>query len=243
MTKLIPIVGAGLLLGACFSVSAAHIDEAVKDRCRAIPGLDGYNSIEIVRACKEWMEAEPGSGDPYYYYGRVMLDALNVELAKELFRKGAEKGSRLSEDAHWFSSQGSLIGGLTRLSGETLEYFQAQAELGNPVGEVIMGIQITHYGQGISTDEGRQRVVGLYKSASDSGDPVGTYLLGASMVYDSNPENDGEGVRLLRVAAEQGVGVAYDDLVLLGEMDESPVDYFNTRYRSASPVDLVMRRP
>lgn len=46
------------------------------------------------------------------------------------------------------------------------------------------------------------------------------------MVCDSNLDNDGEGVRLL-----QGVGITCEDLVLIGEIGESPVDYFSTRYR------------
>lgn len=233
----------GLLLGACYSASATGVGEAIKDRCRALPGIDDMNEIEIVEACKTWMEAEPTNGDPYYYYGRTMIDAGAIDRAMELFEEGFTMGSRLAENAFLFAREGSLYGGITTLSGEALAHFRELAEAGDPVGQILMGYQVAHRKPGKLSEEERGRMLSLFKSASDSGEPIATYLLGSSKVNDEEPDNDVTGIRLLRVAAENGVGVAYDELVQLGEIDESPVDYLDTRYRTGAPVDLVMRRP
>lgn len=243
MIKPSVVLALGVLVVACSSVSATNIGEAHKRQCKAIPELDNATEIEVVQACKAWMETEPGSGDPHYYYGRTMVEAGNFDRAKELFVAGTEKGSQLAEDALWFSREGSLYGGLAPLSEPALEYFQGQADAGNPVGEVLIAIQVGHYSEGVDKRESRRRRMSLLKSASDTGEPIATYLLGAMLVYDDDPGNDGEGIRLLRVAAEEGVGVAYEDLRDLEEISEVPVEMLKTRYRSAAPVDLVMRRP
>lgn len=243
MKKPLSIVITGLFLGACSSVSATDIGEETKSQCRAIPGVDKVNELEVVQACKTWIKAEPNNGDPYYYHGRTMLDAGAVDVALELFDEGFRKDSRLAENAYWFAQEGSLYGGINVLSGKTLDHFRDLAESGDTVGEVIMGYQVGHEQSGRLTPEDREKMLNFFKSASDSGEPIATFLLGSSQVNDEDPENDGAGIRLLRIAADEGVGVAYEELERLGEIDEVPVDYFNTRYRSGAPVDLIMRRP
>ena len=243
MIKPLSIVVAGLLIGACYSASASNIDKETKEHCRALPGVENVSELEVIRACEAWIQAAPGNGDALYYYGRTIVDGGDTERALELFDEGRRKGSQLAEDAYWFARQGSLIGGLTTLSGQSLEHFQTQAEAGNQVAEVLIGIQIAYQEPGNPTEEDQATMLRLFKSASDKGEPIATYLLGSFQVNDENPDNDGSGVRLLRIAAEEGVGVAYNDLERIGEIGEVPIDYFNTRYRSAAPVDLVMRRP
>ncbi len=243
MIKAFSVVLAGLITAACHSASATDIGKELKSTCRALPGIDDVSQLEVMQACKTWLEQDPADGDLYYYFGRAILENGDPDRAMELFEEGRQRHSQLATDAYWFAQQGSLIGGVKPLSGEVLQHFRSEAEDGKPVGEVLMGLQIGHFGQKGAEQESRQQRKALFKSASDAGEPIATYLLGVMMVYDDNRENDGEGVRLLRVAAEEGVGIAYEDLQDLGEIEEVPVDYLSTRYRSAAPVDLVMRRP
>lgn len=243
MTRSLCVVFAGLLLGACYSAAATNVDESVKVQCRALPEVDQTSELEVVQACKSWMQAEPGNGDPHYYYGRTMLEAGATDRAMELFEEGIRKGSRLAEDAHWFAGEGSLFGGITILTGETLAHFQALAEAGDPVGAVLMGYQVGHQQPGKLSHQDREQMLAFFRSASEKGEPIARYLLGSSKVNDADPDNDMAGIRLLRMAAEQGVGMAYNQLEQMGEIDEVPVDYFDTRYRTGAPVDLIMRRP
>lgn len=243
MTRSLWVVFAGLLLGACYSASTTDVEESVKALCRALPGMEQTREFEVVQACKAWMEAEPGNGDPYYYYGRTMLEAGATDRALELFEEGFRKGSRLAEDAHRFAHDGSLQGGITILTGETLAHFRALAEAGDPVGAVLMGYQVGHQYAGELSDHDREKMLAFFRSASQKGEPAAHYLLGASKVNDADPDNDVAGIRLLRLAAKQGVGIAYEELAQMGEIDKVPVDYFDTRYRTAAPVDVIMRRP
>src|SRR5690554_6658925 len=108
MSKPTLILVAGLLLGACYSVSDSDINVSTRAQCRALPAVDSTNELEVVQACKAWIKTEPGNGDPYYYYGRTMLDAGATDRAMELFEEGYKKGSRLAENAFWFAREGSL---------------------------------------------------------------------------------------------------------------------------------------